>query len=88
MDINKIFDGDIDKIADKILNQVVNTREEAKAIRQQKINENVQYIIEAFKKIESDINSRYDFITNSLEERILSIKDSRDGINGSNKDKK
>lgn len=78
MDINKIFDGSLDEIANNIFKEVSSTTAEAKAIRQQKIAENTHYIIEAIKKIENDLNSKYEILSNLIEERSFR-KDSNVG---------
>jgi hypothetical protein len=82
MDINKIFDGSLDEIANNIFNETKNTTDKAKEIQQQKIAENVQYVIDALKKIEADLRGEYGDVADKLSERILSIKDGKDGRNG------
>ena len=55
---------------------------QAKEVQKRKIGENVDLVVQALKKIESDIRNRYDLVGNQLEKRILSIKDGRDGSDG------
>lgn len=55
---------------------------QAKAIQKQRIGENVQVVIQALKKIESDIKDKYDGVTTVIEKRVASIKDGKDGRNG------
>jgi hypothetical protein len=65
-----------------IFESVKVSTEKAKAIQKQKIAENVDIVIQALKKIESDIRSRYDDLGNLIEKRVSTIQDGRDGING------
>jgi hypothetical protein len=55
---------------------------QAKEVQKQRIGENVGLVVDALKKIESDIRSRYDEVGTSIEHRVNAIKDGRDGING------
>ena len=55
---------------------------QAKEVQKQRIGENVGLVVDALKKIESDIRSRYDEVGNAIEHRVNAIKDGRDGING------
>jgi len=55
---------------------------QAKEVQKKKIGENVDLVVQALKKIESDIRSRFDDVGNAIEKRVASIKDGRDGING------
>ena len=86
MDINKILEGSLDEIADNIFNETKNTTDKAKAIQKQRIGENVQYVIDALKKIEADLRGdlrdEYRDVANKLSERIISIKNGQDGRNG------
>lgn len=86
MDINKILEGSLDEIADNIFNETKNTTDKAKAIQKQRIGENVQYVIDALKKIESDLRGdlrdEYRDVADKLSERITLIKDGKDGRNG------
>jgi hypothetical protein len=83
MDLNKILEGSLDEIADNIFNESKNARDKAKAIQKQRIGENVQYVIEALKKIETDLRGEYGDVADKLSERIASIRDGKDGRNGS-----
>jgi hypothetical protein len=65
-----------------ILASVKTSVANARAIQKQKIGENVDLVVQALKKIESDIRSRYDDLGNLIEKRVASIADGRDGING------
>ena len=83
MDVNKLFeDSSLDGIADNVFNVVNGSVSEVKAMQRKKVAENVQLVVDALKKIEADLQERYDSISGSLEKRILTIKDGRDGING------
>ena len=55
---------------------------QAKEVQKQRIGENVGLVVDALKKIESDIRSRYDEVGTAIEHRVNAIKDGRDGING------
>ena len=57
---------------------------QAKAIQKQRIGENVQVVVQALKKLESDIKARYDETGKAIEKRVASIKDGKDGQNGVN----
>jgi hypothetical protein len=83
MAIDKIFnDGNVDGIADNIFNAVNNSVSEVKQMQQRKAAENAQMVVQSLKKIDTDIRSKFDNVTNTLEKRIVTIKDGRDGING------
>jgi len=71
---------DADKLA--ALESIQKSIAESKEIQKKRIGENVNIVVDALKKIESDIRSRYDEVGNSIEQRVASIKDGRDGING------
>jgi hypothetical protein len=55
---------------------------QAKEVQKQRIGENVGLVVDALKKIESDIRSRFDEVGTAIEHRVNAIKDGRDGING------
>ena len=55
---------------------------QAKEVQKQRIGENVGLVVDALKKIESDIRSRYDEVGTAIEHRVNAIKDGRDGIDG------
>ena len=83
MDIDKLFESDsLDGIADNVFGVVNNSVSEVKEMQRKKVAENVQLVVNALKKIESDISSRYDSVGNALEKRIITIKDGRDGADG------
>ena len=71
---------DQQKIA--VLQSIQKSIAESKELQKQKIAANVDLVVQALKKIESDIRSRFDDVGNSIEKRVASIKDGRDGING------
>lgn len=84
MDIDKMFsDGNIDGIADNVFGVVNNSVSEVKEMQRKKVAENVQIVVEALKKIESDIRERFDLVGNAIEKRVITIQDGRDGANGS-----
>ena len=84
MDIDKMFsEGNIDGIADNVFGVVNNSVSEVKEMQRKKVAENVQLVVEALKKIESDIRERFDSVGNAIEKRVITIKDGRDGANGS-----
>ena len=82
MEIDKVFNNDVDGVADNLFSAVKNSVSEVKVMQQRKAAENVQLVIQALKKIDSDIRNRFDGVTNAIEKRVASIKDGRDGING------
>ena len=55
---------------------------ESKDLQKQKIAKNVDLVVQALKKVESDIRSRFDSVGTKLEQRIASIKDGQDGLDG------
>lgn len=65
-----------------VLDSVRQSVAQAKEVQKRKIGENVDLVVQALKKIEADIRSRYDDVGNAIEKRVASIKDGRDGING------
>jgi len=84
MAIDKIFnDANVDGIADNIFGAVNNSVSEVKQMQQRKAAENVQLVVEAFKKIETNITEKFDNVSNVIEKRVLTIKDGRDGSSGS-----
>ena len=84
MAIDKIFnDANVDGIADNIFGAVNNSVSEVKQMQQRKAAENVQMVVEAFKKIETNITEKFDNVTDVIEKRVLTIKDGRDGLSGS-----
>lgn len=71
---------DADKLA--VLESVQKSIAESKEIQKRKIGENVDLVVQALKKIETDIRDRFDAVGNTIEKRVSTIKDGRDGING------
>jgi hypothetical protein len=65
-----------------VLDSVRQSVANAKEVQKKKIGENVDLVVQALKKIESDITTRFESVGNSIEKRVLSIKDGRDGSNG------
>lgn len=57
---------------------------QAKEVQKQRVGENVQVVVQALKKLEADIRSRYDETGKAIEKRVASIKDGKDGRNGVN----
>ena len=55
---------------------------ESKDLQKQKIAKNVDLVVQALKKVESDIRGRFDSVGTKLEQRIANIKDGQDGIDG------
>lgn len=55
---------------------------ESKELQKQKVAKNVDLVVQALKKIESDIRTRFEGVGVQLEKRISNIKDGRDGIDG------
>jgi hypothetical protein len=53
-------------------------------VQKQRVGENVQVVVQALKKLESDIKARYDETGKAIEKRVASIKDGKDGQNGVN----
>ena len=65
-----------------VLDSVRQSVVEAKEVQKRKIGENVDLVVQALKKIESDIRDRFDGVGTAIEKRVASIKDGRDGANG------
>jgi hypothetical protein len=65
-----------------VLDSVRQSVSQAKEVQKRKIGENVDLVVQALKKIESDIRSRFDDVGNAIEKRVSTIKDGRDGMNG------
>jgi hypothetical protein len=55
---------------------------ESKELQKQKVAKNVDLVVQALKKIETDIRTRFEGVGVQLEKRISNIKDGRDGIDG------
>jgi hypothetical protein len=71
---------DNEKLA--VLESIQKSIAQSKEIQKRKIGENVDLVVQALKKIESDIRDRFDSVGNSIEKRVSTIKDGRDGSNG------
>ena len=71
---------DDDKLA--ALESIHKSIAESKELQKQKIAANVDLVLQALKKMESDIRARYDETGKTIEKRVASIKDGRDGRNG------
>ena len=71
---------DNEKLA--VLESIQKSIAQSKEIQKKKIGENVDLVVQALKKIEYDITTRFESVGNSIEKRVLSIKDGRDGVNG------
>jgi hypothetical protein len=65
-----------------VLNSVKSSVSQAREVQKRKIGENVDLVVQALKKIESDIRTRFDDVGNAIEKRVSSIQDGRDGANG------
>ena len=65
-----------------VLESVQKSIAESKEIQKRKIGENVELVVQALKKIESDIRDRFDGVGTASDKRVASIKDGRDGANG------
>jgi len=65
-----------------VLESVQKSIADSKEIQKQKIAANVDLVVQALKKIESDIRSRFDDVGFSIEKRVSAIKDGRDGADG------
>jgi len=67
-----------------VLDSIKSTMVQAREVQKQRISENVQVVVQALKKMEADIRSRYDEVGNKIEARVATIKDGQDGRNGVN----
>lgn len=67
-----------------VLQSIKTTMGQARELQKQRVGEQARLVIDALKKIESDIKSRYDEVGNKIEERVASIKDGKDGRDGVN----
>jgi len=65
-----------------VLDSVKSSVSQARELQKRKIGENVDLVVQALKKIESDIRTRFDDVGNAIEKRVSSIQDGRDGANG------
>lgn len=67
-----------------VLDSIRGTMAKSRELQKQKVGEQARLVIEALKKIEADIKSRYDEVGNKIESRVASIKDGKDGKDGTN----
>lgn len=67
-----------------VLDSIKGTMEQSRTLQKQRVGEQATLVIQALKKIETDITSRYDALGNKIEARVASIKDGSDGVNGVN----
>lgn len=65
-----------------VLTSIRNTMAQSRELQKQKVGEQAQLVIQALKKIESDILARYDALGGQIETRVASIKDGKDGKDG------
>jgi len=65
-----------------VLDSVRQSVANAKEVQKKKIGENVDLVVQALKKIESDIRDRFDAVGNTIEKRVASIQDGQDGKDG------
>ena len=65
-----------------VLESIRESVKQSKEIQKQRIGQNVGVVIDALKKIEADIRSRYDELGNAITQRVANIKDGKDGIAG------
>ncbi len=79
-----ILKGMTDEQQKAVLQSIRNTMGQARELQKQKVGEQARLVIEALKKIEGDIKSRYDEVGNKIESRVASIKDGKDGKDGTN----
>ena len=67
-----------------VLASIRESLQKTRQLQKQKVTENVQQVVQALKKIESDIRSKYDDLGNKIEQRVANIKDGKDGKDGKN----
>ena len=65
-----------------VLESIRDSVKQSKEVQKQRIGQNVGVVIEALKKIEADIRTKYDELGNAIETRVANIKDGKDGIDG------
>jgi hypothetical protein len=65
-----------------VLDSIKTTMGQARELQKQRVGEQARLVIEALKRIEADIKSRYDEVGNKIEQRVASIKDGQDGRDG------
>jgi hypothetical protein len=79
-----ILKGMTDEQQKAVLESIRSTMRQTRELQKQKVGEQARLVIEALKKIEGDIKSRYDEVGNKIEQRVASIKDGKDGRDGTN----
>lgn len=67
-----------------VLDSIKATMAQSRELQKQRVGEQARLVIDALKRIEADIKSRYDEVGNKIEERVASIKDGKDGRDGTN----
>lgn len=67
-----------------VLASIRESLQKTRQLQKQKVTENVQQVVQALKKIEADIRSKYDDLGNKIEQRVANIKDGKDGKDGKN----
>lgn len=77
-----ILKGMTDEQQKAVLDSIKGTMETSRQLQKQRVGEQATLVIQALKKIESDITSRYDELGNKIVNRVESIKDGVDGKNG------
>lgn len=77
-----ILKGMTDEQQKAVLDSIKGTMETSRQLQKQRVGEQATLVIQALKKIESDITSRYDELGNKIVNRVESIKDGIDGKNG------
>lgn len=65
-----------------VLDSIRATMSNARELQKQRVGEQARLVVEALKRIEADIRSRYDEVGNKIEQRVASIKDGQDGRDG------
>ena len=77
-----ILKGMTEEQQNAVLESIKTTMGNARTVQKQRIGENVQVVVQTLKKIEADIKARYDETGKTIEKRVASIKDGRDGQDG------
>lgn len=65
-----------------VLESIRDSVKQSKEMQKQRIGQNVGVVVDALKKIEADIRTKYDELGNAIETRVANIKDGKDGIDG------
>ncbi len=66
----------------QVLESIQKSIRESKEIQKKKVGENVQAVLTALRKIETDVTARFDSVAKTIETRVANIKDGRDGAPG------